>query len=205
MGVNSYYIFHIIVIEKIDDSPVPASEEELLRYLFMGSWLTIVLWFLLTALVYYIKQSGTPYKSERHHANAKYISLIFMLWSLALVIKAVLSFFSLQYSFDNKASTDFAQLVMVVVMSFVTDIAPVISVLEVKFIELFKSSNKNRRHRSLLTTDLDDYQLDDETILVDEKINATSIMDHTNNPSVLSNMKLNATANLPAGVYASSP
>jgi glucan phosphoethanolaminetransferase (alkaline phosphatase superfamily) len=91
MGINSYYIFGIVLIQN-DNT---AEAEEVLRYVFMGSWLTIVLWFLLTALVYYIKQSGTPYKSEKHHANAKYISLIFMLWSLALVIKAILSFFSM--------------------------------------------------------------------------------------------------------------
>jgi hypothetical protein len=32
----------------------------------MTSWVTIVLWFLITVLIFYIKQSGVPFKSSQH-------------------------------------------------------------------------------------------------------------------------------------------
>lgn len=106
----------------------------------MFSWISIVVWFFVTVLVYYIKQSGLPYKSPQHHENVKYIAKLFLLWGLAFIVKAVLSFFSIGLSNDNLDSTDFEQLIFTVISCFVTDIMPVISVLEVKFIELFKQS-----------------------------------------------------------------
>ena len=66
----------------------------------MGSWLAIVVWFLISIFVYYIKQSGQPYKTPQHLENVKYISKIFLLWSLASLAKAVLSYYSITYSFD---------------------------------------------------------------------------------------------------------
>lgn len=116
---------------------------ETLKYLFMSSWVTIVLWFLITVLIFYIKQSGVPYKSEQHSQNVKYIGILFLLWGGAFIVKAVLSYFSLQFAFDddpNNSDDDIRQVIMVVVTHIVTDIVPCLSVLEVKFIELFKNS-----------------------------------------------------------------
>lgn len=90
MAVNSYFIFNIVFIKN-----KVAEYEEVLRYLYMSSWLTIVLWFLITVLIYYIKQSGTPYKSPQHELNVRYIGSLFLMWSLALIIKAVISYFML--------------------------------------------------------------------------------------------------------------
>lgn len=111
----------------------------------MSSWITIVLWFLITVLIFYIKQSGIPYKSPQHEQNVKYIGSLFLFWVFAFIVKAIVSYFSLQMSFDKTNDNDFTQLILVVISNFVTDIAPIISVLEVKFIDLFKIHEKSLR------------------------------------------------------------
>jgi hypothetical protein len=95
MATNSYYILSIIL-----SKDYVHQEQVIIAYLFMGSWLAIVVWFLISIFVYYIKQSGQPYKTPQHLENVKYISKIFLLWSLASLAKAVLSYYSITYSFD---------------------------------------------------------------------------------------------------------
>ena len=97
IAVNSSFILNIVF--RTGDDKTKAYET--LRYLFMSSWATIILWFVVTVLIYSIKQSGTPYKSEKHRANVRYILTLFLLWGGAFVLKAVMSFFSIKYSFDG--------------------------------------------------------------------------------------------------------
>lgn len=67
----------------------------------MFSWIFIVVWFLASVLFFYIKQSGLPYKSEQHRSNVKHISVLFLLWGAAFIIKAVLAFESLESAIDG--------------------------------------------------------------------------------------------------------
>jgi hypothetical protein len=53
MAVNSYFILNIVYFNAKNGSI--NTQEQILRILYMSSWLTIVLWFLITVLVYYIK------------------------------------------------------------------------------------------------------------------------------------------------------
>lgn len=170
IAINSYYIFEIVV--RGGDY---FSEKGVLKYLFMGSWLSIVVWFFITVLVYYIKQSGLPYKSPQHLQNVKYISKLFLLWGLAFIVKAVLSYFTIMLSLDNLESTDFNQLIIMVVSCFVTDIMPVISVLEVKFIDLFKETVVTERQSTVMEKSA-------PTILEDIERDARPLLGHNPDP-----------------------
>lgn len=144
MAVNSYFILNIVYFNAKNGDI--NTQEEILRILYMSSWLTIVLWFLITVFVYFIKQSGIPYKSTQAEQNVRYIGQLFLMWSFAFIIKAIISYFMLKLSFSNEKVGDYTQLVLVVISNFVTEIAPIISVLEVKFIDLFKTlSQKHTR------------------------------------------------------------
>ena len=68
---------------------------------------------------------------------------IFGLWSLAFVIKIVLSVLTLYYSFSPNFNNNLVKLLLMVIINIVTDIGPCLSVLEVKFIELFKQMRKD--------------------------------------------------------------
>jgi hypothetical protein len=111
----------------------------------MASWIVIVLWFFITVLIYYIKQSGRPYHSEKHRQNLKYISLLFLFWGAAFVVKGVLTLLSLMYAFEDaeKQDMNMTRMILIILNSLLTDITPCISVLEVKFIELFKKTKRS--------------------------------------------------------------
>ncbi len=96
MVVNFYFIFNIVL--RTGDDKVKFFTA--FKYLFMSSWIVIVSWFVLGVFVYYCKQSGRPYKSDAHKENVNYMMKIFALWSLAFIIKIVLSFLTLFYSFQ---------------------------------------------------------------------------------------------------------
>ena len=68
---------------------------------------------------------------------------IFGLWSLAFVIKIVLSFLTLYYSFQSNLKNNLLKLLLMVIINIVTDIGPCLSVLELKFIDLFKQMRKD--------------------------------------------------------------
>ena len=84
-------------------------------------------------------------------SNEKYISRLFLCWALAFIIKAILSYFLMQYTFDNLKDSYLNEVILIVVINFVTDIAPCISVLEVKFIELFKMTKRRERSDTMDT------------------------------------------------------
>ena len=68
---------------------------------------------------------------------------IFGLWSLAFIIKIVLSFLTLYYSFQSNLKNNLMKLLLMVIINIVTDIGPCLSVLEFKFIDLFKQMRKD--------------------------------------------------------------
>jgi hypothetical protein len=67
---------------------------------------------------------------------------VLMVWSLAFIIKIVLSVLILHYSFQQDFDNNIMKLILVIVINLVTDIGPCFSVLEIKFIELFKQMRK---------------------------------------------------------------
>jgi hypothetical protein len=67
---------------------------------------------------------------------------VFMVWSMAFILKIVLSVLILHYSFQKDFDNNILKLILVIVINLVTDIGPCLSVLEIKFIELFKQMRK---------------------------------------------------------------
>ena len=68
-----------------------------LNIIFSATWFTVILWIIISVLVIYVKQSGLPYKSEKHKAKVRYIAIVFGVWTTALVIKFGLAIFSFEY------------------------------------------------------------------------------------------------------------
>lgn len=98
IAVNIYFISNIVFSVGNDVKMLNAYET--LKLLFLISWLTIIVWLLITVLIFKLIKSGQPYKSELHESNEKYISRLFLLWALVFIIKAILSYFLLQNTFD---------------------------------------------------------------------------------------------------------
>lgn len=69
---------------------------------------------------------------------------IFFGWTFAFVIKIVLSVLLLKYSFDKNFTNNILKLLMIVTLNIITDIGPCLSVLEIKFIELFKEMRNDK-------------------------------------------------------------
>lgn len=63
IATNSYFILNIVLRQ---DPLIKHESYIVLRYLFMASWITLVVWFTLSVLIFYIKQSGVPYKSDQY-------------------------------------------------------------------------------------------------------------------------------------------
>lgn len=135
--VNTYFIISMVVAsDKIERTSIYNT----LKFLGMGSWIAITIWFMISVLIFYIKNSGRPFKTDKHRINLKYIGLIFILWAVAFIIKSILSIFVFNQTFDAEVSfTDFTRLILIVLTQVLTDIAPCIAVLELKFIEIFKT------------------------------------------------------------------
>lgn len=112
----------------------------------MGSWIAIVAWFMVTVLIFYIKHSGRTFKTQNHQVNLRYIGKIFILWSIAFLIKSILSIFILNKTFDSDTQiTNMTKLILIVLTQLLTDIGPCIAVLELKFIEIFKTIKHQRK------------------------------------------------------------
>ena len=83
----------------------------------MGSWIAIVIWFMVTVLIFYIKNSGRPFKTKGHRKNLKYIVIIFMVWSVAFIVKSILSIFILNQSFDVGTQLDNMTTLILIVLA----------------------------------------------------------------------------------------
>ncbi len=102
---------------------------------FMVCWGALILWFVVASFIIYCLNSGTPYKSEQHKVNLKYIALIFSLWSVAFTVKIV-------YAALTESDIDQYQMkdaILIILINVISDIIPEISILEIKFIELFRN------------------------------------------------------------------
>lgn len=56
----------------------------------VSTFATVIVWFTVSILVVYIRQSGLPYKSEQVMKDIRYIAIIFGLWTLSYIVKIVL-------------------------------------------------------------------------------------------------------------------
>ena len=59
MVVNFVFVFNIVFRTNQEKE----NSYSTFKWLFMSSWIAIVSWFILGVMIYYIKQSGRPYKS----------------------------------------------------------------------------------------------------------------------------------------------
>ena len=56
----------------------------------VSTFATVMVWFTVSILVVYVRQSGLPYKSEQVMKDTRYIAIIFALWTLSYIVKIVL-------------------------------------------------------------------------------------------------------------------
>jgi hypothetical protein len=96
VAVNAYFIISIVFAKNLNEKN---SKYQTLRFLAMGSWIAIVVWFMITVLIFYIKNSGRPFKTDNHKLHLRYIGIIFIVWSIAFIVKAILSILVLNSSF----------------------------------------------------------------------------------------------------------
>ena len=61
--VNAYFIGSMMVAV---DTAEKKSIYQTLKFLAMGSWIAIVVWFMITVLIFYIKNSGRTFKTKAH-------------------------------------------------------------------------------------------------------------------------------------------
>lgn len=101
----------------------------------MICWGTLILWFLIATFIIYCINSGTPYKSEKHRENLKYIAMIFFLWSVAFTVKIIYA----ALTEPDIAAYQMKDAILIILINVISDIIPEISILEIKFIELFKN------------------------------------------------------------------
>jgi NADH:ubiquinone oxidoreductase subunit 6 (subunit J) len=60
VAVNTYFIGSMMASVDIAKKK---SKYQTLKYLAMGSWIAIVVWFMVTVLIFYIKHSGRTFKT----------------------------------------------------------------------------------------------------------------------------------------------
>lgn len=66
------------------------NEIDLFDKMFVATFGVVSFWFLLSILVIYCRLSGQPFKSKQEYENTKYISIIFMLWTGAFLVKIII-------------------------------------------------------------------------------------------------------------------
>lgn len=119
--------------------------------IYLLTWSCLIIWFLIALFINYLKVSGSPYKSPQHRINLKYVSLVFFIWTVAFSLK--IAFFAADV---NGIISDNAVLysILLVLLTIMSDVIPYFSILELKFIELFKK--QSRRTENSLDEHSDD-------------------------------------------------
>ncbi|CDW80512.1 protein kinase [Stylonychia lemnae] len=122
---------------------------------FLSSWSVLIVWFLIGIFVVYIKSSGSPYKSELHRQNLKYVGFIFILWTVAFSLK--IAYISINLT--DIGTSEIVQAILMIIYNLITDIIPYISILEIKFMEIFKKTQDG------LIEDTEDEEDDNEAMI----------------------------------------
>eukprot|EP00347_Sterkiella_histriomuscorum_P012447 403368538 len=108
------------------------------------SWIVLILWFLISLFVLYLRQSGSPYKSEQSKSNLRYVTLVFLLWTGAFILKVVVAIVG-KDTIKKSADISMTQAILIIVITLVFDVVPYIPILEIKFIEIFKKSHSKTK------------------------------------------------------------
>ena len=116
------------------------NEIDLFDKMFIATFSVVSFWFLLSILVIYCRLSGQPFKSPQEYENTKYISIIFMLWTGAFIVKIVIYLIFNAGQGSEDKNFDFWYALFSILLSIVTDMVPYFSILELKFIEIFKNN-----------------------------------------------------------------
>jgi heme/copper-type cytochrome/quinol oxidase subunit 2 len=66
------------------------NEQDLFDKMFLATFGFVPFWFVVSILVIYCRLSGKPFKSKQEYDNTKYISIIFMLWTAAFLVKIII-------------------------------------------------------------------------------------------------------------------
>ena len=75
------------------------NDTDLFDKMFVATFGAVSFWFILSIVVIYCRQSGQPFKSTQEYENTKYIAIIFILWTIAFLVKIVIYLvFNVQHS-----------------------------------------------------------------------------------------------------------
>lgn len=116
------------------------NEIDLFDKMFVATFGFVAFWFLLSILVIYCRLSGQPFTSKKDYENTKYISIIFMLWTGAFLVKIIIYMIFANKDPGKTLDYDFWNALFSILLSIVTDMVPYFSILELKFIEIFKNN-----------------------------------------------------------------
>lgn len=92
--VGFFLIFGLIIVNIIflifSMSNHVDNEQDLFDKMFLATFGFVPFWFVVSILVIYCRLSGKPFKSKQEYDNTKYISIIFMLWTAAFLVKIII-------------------------------------------------------------------------------------------------------------------
>ena len=137
-GSSLFFIslFVILNLTYIIISLFHGERDSKFEIIFLTSWSVLIFWFLIGIFVIYIKNSGSPFKSDQHRQNLKYVSIIFVVWTIAFSLKIAYISFDLTDQFQS----DLVKAILMILYNLITDIIPYISILEIKFMDIFKKT-----------------------------------------------------------------
>jgi hypothetical protein len=72
------------------------------------------------------------------------VAIIFFFWTATFLIKVIITFKGLDYVNGEDGKLTITQAIIIIVVHILTDIIPYISILEIKFIEIFKKSKRTK-------------------------------------------------------------
>lgn len=98
-------------------------------------------------LVYiHCKHAGTPYKSEKHYKNVRHLFIVYVVWTLAFILKVILAaigtssyIVTRDQPTDDKENLDSS--ILLVVGCVLSEIIPYVITLDQSFIKIFMMVN----------------------------------------------------------------
>jgi uncharacterized membrane protein len=77
-------VFLCLSVFNSDDSRAKA-----FNIILISTMSLVTAWFTISLFVMYIRLSGTPYKSNQAGENTRYLTIIFVVWTVAFIIKII--------------------------------------------------------------------------------------------------------------------
>lgn len=132
-------------------------EEDYKNFLsiFYITWIVLIVWFVLTLAVLYFRQSGSPFRSEQARSNLRYIFFVFALWTAAFIVKVIFAIIGKSTAQTETNDISLKEAIFLIIINIVSDVVPLIPILEIKFIEIFKKSHSKTKGLPLFNSGIE--------------------------------------------------